>query len=203
MVSHLIFGSCARIRLIIDFEAIQCNVSGTSDFISCRAAPLPNDIQWSNMDISQRIISERKWRIHLMLMAAIIFWTPVVTFISNFGDTETWKSLGVDDRFLPSADNEYASNLMEGFVPVIILESLMKILVIIIKAIALRYIQFKTKSEAEEFVMLWHFMFRLVNVLSIVVSGGIIKTFEDGNVTENARLFVSFKTIFQSAFHKF
>jgi len=67
----------------------------------------------------------------------------------------------------------------------------MKILVIIIKAI-----QFKTKSEAEEFVMLWHFLFRLVNVLSIVVSGRIIKTFEDGNVTENARIFVSFNTIF-------
>jgi len=93
VVSHLIFGSCARIRLIIDFEAIQCNVSGTSDFISCRAAPLPNDIQWSNMDKYQRIISERKCRIHLMLMAAIIFWTPVVTFISNFGDPETFQVL--------------------------------------------------------------------------------------------------------------
>jgi len=138
-----------------------------------------------------------------MLMVAIIFWTPVVTFISNFGDPETWKSLGVDDRFLPSEDNEYTSNLMEGFVPVIILESLMKILVAIIKAIALQYIQFKTKSEAEEFVMLWHFMFRLINVLSIIVSGGIIKTFEDGNVTENARLFVSIITILQSAFNKF
>ena len=69
MVSHLILGSCARIRQIIDFEAIQCNVSGTSDFISCRAAPLPNDIQWSNMDIYQRIISNGKRNIYAQLIS--------------------------------------------------------------------------------------------------------------------------------------
>ena len=49
----------------------------------------------------------------------------------------------------------------------------MLVVVFILDLIASKYIQFKTKSEVEDFVLVYHFLFRVINLLTIFVSGGL------------------------------
>ena len=83
---------------IIKFLAIQCNISGTSNFITCRSAPMPNDITWENITMSQIDIETKKWRVGTLLVISAMFWTSVVSFLGNFNDPMLWERLGVPDE---------------------------------------------------------------------------------------------------------
>lgn len=118
-----------------------------------------------------------------LLLVGVLFWTPVVSTVSNIGNPTLWIQLGVSEENLPSQDDFLGASLA-GILPVLILELLMIVVVKVLSLIGNQYIQFKTKSENEEFVLLWHFAFRLVNLLAIMVSGGLVQLMNEENLKD-------------------
>ena len=145
---------------------------------------------WENATISQIDVDRRKWRVNMLLLVAVLFWTPVVTAVSNIGNPALWISAGFSESDIPS-DDSFLGGTMMGVLPVIILEALMIVVVYILKIIGAQYIQFKTKSECDEFVLVWHFAFRLVNLLAIMVSGGLVKLLNEENFKDATEQLVS------------
>lgn len=156
-----------------------------------RAAPTPDDILWENSTIEQKGIKKRKNQMYLLLATSIIFWTPVVSAISTVTDPGFMRKAGISESFIPKEGSEL-EGLFNGLVPVLLLEALMIVVIFVLDMIAMKYIRFKTKSEAEEFVFLWHFNFRLVNLLALIVAGGLSELWKEReNVNEATELLVS------------
>jgi len=168
-------------------SALQCNISGTSEFVTCRAAPTPDDILWENAAIEQKGIKKRKNQMYLLLVSSLLFWTTVVATIGTV--TEPGSTF-IPESIMPEEGSQL-EGLFNGLVPVLLLEALMLAVIFVLDMIAMKYIRFKTKSEAEEFVFLWHFNFRLVNLLALIVAGGVSELWKEReDVTEATELLV-------------
>jgi hypothetical protein len=61
----------------------------------------------------------------------------------------------------------------------------MLLIPVILKVIGKKLIRFKSNSELDNFVFVWHFSYRVANLLIIILSGSLLNTFEE--VTNSPR----------------
>jgi len=157
-------------------SALQCNLTGTNGFMVLRSAPDPRDMLWQNATVEHKYIKWKKLQMNALLFTGTLFWSIAVFPITVISDLERVK------KFLPSwlvpEEETFWYNLVEGYIPVIMLELLMLVVPWILRIIATKYIRFKTHSETDQFIYKWHFAYRVANLIIIVVKHQVMKTLD-------------------------
>ena len=110
-----------------------------------RSAPDPRDMLWQNATVEHKYIKWKKLQMNALLFTGTLFWSFAVFPITVISDLDRVK------KFLPSwlvpEEETFWYNLVEGYIPVIMLELLMLVVPWILRIIATKYIRFKTHSE--------------------------------------------------------
>jgi len=184
-------------------SAIQCNLVGTDNFMVTSSAPDPRDLIWANAIVEKKTISARMLQLDVFFLTGTLFWSAVISGINLFSD------LGFLSEILPvwlvPKPESFMAGLVSGYLPIIILEGIMQILLVVLKFVSRNYIHFKTKSDVsqnktyqiitcpslhlsidllalfsqvDQFVFRWHFGYRLANLCIIIVSGSLIDTIQ-------------------------
>jgi len=153
-------------------SAIQCNITGTSNFLVTSPAPDRRDIIWRNAIVERGGIFLKQKLIYGLLLTGMLFWSFIITGINTISNIDTL------DRVLPSwmipKPGSFWAGLIQGWLPVVLLEIVMKILISILNLVSKRYIRYKTRAECDNFVYKWNFAYRLANILIIILSGSLL-----------------------------
>ena len=178
---------CIEMVSTHSLPAIQCNITGTADYMVMTSAPDPNDILWKNASTERGTINWKLLQCHALLFTGTLFWSGVITAITSITDFEKIEGRLVPPWLVPD-DDSFLYGLFAGYIPILLLELLMIAVTFSLKFIAEHFIRFKTKSEIDNFVFLWHFGYRLANLIIIIVSGSIWNAIQD--LSGNPKLFV-------------
>mmetsp|Transcript_41498 Transcript_41498/g.81344 ORF Transcript_41498/g.81344 Transcript_41498/m.81344 type:complete len:610 (-) Transcript_41498:238-2067(-) len=146
--------------------ALQCNLVGTSEAMSMTSAPDPRDIIWDNILVDRKVINSKTLIATVCLVFGVLFWSSVVAFVSKVPERLNPIETGKE-----SALAKVWGNFVRAVLPVIVSEGLTKIIPKILQKIGRVYIRFKKRSNEDRFVLLWHFIFRLFQILMIIISG--------------------------------
>lgn len=157
--------------------ALQCNISGTTDFMLTISAPDPRDMLWDNATVSGRTIKVRNLQCTALLLAGVLFWGGVVVLVLSLSTLE-WLGKYLPPWMIPPP-HSFVYSLLQGYVPVVCLEVLMFFVQLFLKFIATNYIGFKTKSDIDSFVYTWHYFYRLANLLIIILSVSLKDALDD------------------------
>jgi hypothetical protein len=126
--------------------ALQCNITGTNGFMVMTSAPDPRDIIWDNATVEKQSIVIKNSQIGLVLFTSTLFWFAVVGFVTSLSDLNRIEEQQfLPDWFFPEKDT-ILYDLLEGYLPVVLLEALMLVVPIILKIFAKKVIRFKTHS---------------------------------------------------------
>lgn len=154
-------------------SAVQCNISGTSNFLVTSPAPDPRDVIWRNAIVERGAVFLKQKQIYGLLLTCLLFWAPLITGINTISNLNTLgKYL---PQFLVPKPGSFWAGLIQGWLPVVLLEAVMKVLINALNIIAKRYIRYKSRSEVDMFVYKWNFAYRLANIFIIIVSGSLLK----------------------------
>lgn len=142
------------------------------------SAPDPRDIVWDNATVEKQSITVKNAQCGLILFTGTLFWFAVVAFVTSLSNIDQYR----EQEYLPAwmfpAKDSILYELLEGFVPVVLLELLMLVVPFTLRIIAMRFIRFKTHSEVDQFIFKWHFAYRITNLISIIVRQQILKTLD-------------------------
>lgn len=131
-------------------SALQCNVTGTTDFMKSISAPDPRDISWVNVTVEKSNIRMKKMQCDAVLLTGTLFWSVVVTAITSISNLDRLA------QFLPGwlipEPGTFWYGLIQGYLPVILLEILMLFLPIVLRLVGNHFIRFKTKSNTDRCV---------------------------------------------------
>ncbi len=158
-------------------SALQCNLTGTNGYMVTAPAPDPRDMLWENAAVEKKYIQIKKLQCDALLFTGTLFWSIIVSSVTAISDLDIIKDR-LPESLVP-ADGTFLYFLVEGYLPVVLLELLMLPVPILLRIIATKFIRFKTHSEIDSFVYKWHFAYRVANLVIIVVRHQVLKTFKD------------------------
>ena len=69
-------------------SALQCNITGTTDFMLTLPAPDPRDILWENVTVEKNNIRFKKMQCDVLLLTGTLFWSVVVTAITSISNLD-------------------------------------------------------------------------------------------------------------------
>lgn len=158
-------------------SALQCNLTGITNSMETISAPDPRDVAWNNATVEADTIRVKKMQCDALLFTGTLFWSVVVTAITSFSNLD--RLGGVFPAWMIPREGTFWYGLIQGYLPVVLLELLMFFLPIVLRMIGTIYIRFKTKSETDRFVFRWHFGYRVANLAIIIVKNQIFETFTE------------------------
>jgi len=156
-------------------SALQCNITGTNQYMVTKSAPDPRDIVWENATVERGTINIKKFQMDSLLFAGTLTWSVVVIGITSISNLDRLTFL--PDWLVPATDS-FWYGLIQGYLPVIVLELLMLFILFLLRFIGEKVIRFKVKSEVDKFVFRWHFGYRVANLVIIIVSRSLIETLD-------------------------
>jgi hypothetical protein len=141
------------------------------------SAPDPRDIIWENATVELAGIQLKHSQFNALLFTGTLFWSAVVVSVTSISNLDKLSQV-LPDWMIPE-QGTFWYGLIQGYLPVVILELLMLLIPVILKVIGKKLIRFKSNSELDNFVFVWHFSYRVANLLIIILSGSLLNTFED------------------------
>ena len=134
-----------------------------------------SELRWGNVAVDREFLRIRYLFSNCLLLVGTLFWAPLVTLITTYSNVDKLS------RFLPAwmmpQPDTFWHAFIEGYFPVLVLETLMVFVVQALGLIAKYYICFKTASESDRFVFQWHFGYRLTNIFVVIISGSLKEIF--------------------------
>ena len=110
------------------------------------SAPDPRDVVWENATVQKQTIDVKNGQCALLLFTGTLFWFAVVGFVTSLSNLDQYKEKEILPAwFFPDGDS-ILYDLIEGYIPVILLELLMLIVPFTLRIIAKNFIRFKTHS---------------------------------------------------------
>ena len=139
------------------------------------SAPDPRDVIWENVTVEHKTISIKKIQFDGLLFTGTLFWSVAVSAVTSISNIDLISKY-LPGQLVPGVDT-FWYDLIQGYLPVVLLELLMKVITVIFEFIARRFIRFKTNSEVDGFVFKWHLTYRVANLVIIIVNRQMLKTF--------------------------
>merc|ERR1712003_106707 len=81
-------------------SALQCNITGTNGYMVTTSAPDPRGIIWDNATVERQIIEIKKVQFELLLLAATIPWSLLVSTIASISDLDLLSKV-LPSYFIP------------------------------------------------------------------------------------------------------
>jgi len=140
--------------LVAKQSAVQCNLTGQSNYILTSNAPDPRDMLWKNINAERGTTERRHTLVQTLLVVGLFLWGAFVTYLQ--GKTkEAVERIGI----LPKG-------VMTGYLPTAIISLVLIYLPHLFSVLAVRVIRFKSVSMVDEFILLWNTCYRLANIFS-------------------------------------
>lgn len=140
------------------------------NILKVAVAPEPRDIRWSDAHIPQKVIKRRCLNTNILLVLGVLLWSIPITFIQAFATAQQVARIPGLSWILTFQHGKYTV-LINGYLPVVALLTLILILPIIFQAIAEKYEHRKTRSEVQRSVLFRYFYYqvRLCDVVLMTV----------------------------------
>lgn len=152
-------------------QAIQCNITGTSDLLVVTPVPDIRDIKWDNMHVSKALIETRKNWANLVLVGFLVVWSILVSFIRSYKDLSTLIPL-------PIAQEPAISVFLDTYMPALVVEGIVRGIPFLIKFIS-TWIRYKSDSECDEYILKWYFGFRLLTFIFVIIGGDLVNSSDE------------------------
>ena len=133
-------------------------------------APNPKDIIWDNVSIPLPQILARTKIANANLVVGAIFWSSVVGFVNRLSNLDI---LAQDWPLLSKYSDSVAYKLLNQYLPVLVLLSLLALLPFVFDIIARSYEGRKTESEIQNSIMTRYFYYQLANVYVTITVGSL------------------------------
>eukprot|EP00612_Vaucheria_litorea_P004970 CAMPEP_0171462576 /NCGR_PEP_ID=MMETSP0945-20130129/6557_1 /TAXON_ID=109269 /ORGANISM="Vaucheria litorea, Strain CCMP2940" /LENGTH=670 /DNA_ID=CAMNT_0011989127 /DNA_START=515 /DNA_END=2527 /DNA_ORIENTATION=- len=157
--------------LSVKQAAAQCKLSNMPYTFSTQPAPEPNDMIWSNVTRPLGAIRLMTKFSNAFWIIAMLFWAIPVTFTQAIANLEGIRQ-SLPWLYIPNQE-DYLYGVISGYLPVLTLLILMTLLPMAIEYSATKVIRFKSKSEVDNYIFLWHFGFEIANLWLVLIGGSI------------------------------
>ncbi len=110
------------------------------------SAPDPRDIVWDNATVEKQSIIVKNAQCGLLLFAGTLFWFAVVGVVTSVSDLDEIRKRNILPEWFFQNPDSIWYDLVEGYLPVVLLELLMLVVPFILRIVAKTFIRFKTHS---------------------------------------------------------
>jgi len=141
-------------------------------------APEPRDIIWKNANIHKDIRRGKEISANVFLFFGIIFWSIPLAAIQAFAKAEQIAMIPGFEWVLRLNGGNFEA-LINGYLPVVALLTLICALPLIFEAIATVYEKRKTRSDVQDSIVGRYFYYQIANIYVTVTAGSIWKAAAD------------------------
>ena len=142
------------------------------DSIDVCIAPEPRDLKWKNVSIDKDIGATREFVANIFLSLGLLLWSIPLTLIQAWAKVDNVARIPGLEWIATIHDGAYKA-LINGYLPVVVLLSLICILPFVFDAIATYYEKRKTFSGVEISIVGRYFYYQLANIYITVTAGAL------------------------------
>lgn len=142
------------------------------DPIDVCVAPESRDLKWKNVSIDKDIGATREFIANIFLSLGLLLWSIPLTLIQAWAKVDNVARIpGLE--WVATAHNGAIKALINGYLPVVVLLSLICVLPFVFDAIATHYEKRKTFSGVERSIVGRYFYYQLANIYITVTAGAL------------------------------
>jgi len=142
------------------------------DSIDVCIAPEPRDLKWKNVSIDKDIGATREFVANIFLSLGLLLWSIPLTLIQAWAKVDNVARIPGMEWIATLHDGAYKA-LINGYLPVVVLLSLICVLPFVFDAIATHYEKRKTFSGVEISIVGRYFYYQLANIYITVTAGAL------------------------------
>jgi hypothetical protein len=166
----------------LDLASTTCAASTPltvkTNALRCSVAPEPREIRWNNAHVSKVTLNRRGYMTDFLLFIGLILWSFPLAAIQAFAKAEFVAQVpGM--KWILAFHGGTVTSLVNGYLPVVALLTLITILPVIFEAVATQYERRKTFSDVQASMLARYFNFQIANVYVSVTAGSILKSLAD------------------------
>lgn len=142
------------------------------DPIDVCIAPESRDLKWKNVSIDKDIGATREFIANIFLSLGLLLWSIPLTLIQAWAKVDNVARIpGLE--WVATAHNGAIKALINGYLPVVVLLSLICVLPFVFDAVATHYEKRKTFSGVERSIVGRYFYYQLANIYITVTAGAL------------------------------
>lgn len=148
------------------------------DVLIANMAPEPRDIIWENAHVNLGWSRGREWTANMLLGVGAILWSIPVASIQALATADqiaTVPGMG----WLATLDGGHVAVFVNGYLPVVLLLTIIMVLPHIFYAVALHYEDRKTRSDVQKSIIGRYFYYQLANIYITVTAGSILDSLNE------------------------
>ena len=152
----------------------------TPDVLVVRVAPEPSDLIWENVHVNLGWSRGREWTANVLLGLGALLWSVPVATIQALAAAIDIDSAADQIAAVPgmgwaaTLNGGHLANLVNGYLPVVLLLTIIMILPHIFYVVALKYEDRKTLSDVQASIIGRYFYYQLANIFITVTAGSIL-----------------------------
>lgn len=148
------------------------------DVLIAKMAPEPRDVIWENAHVNLGWSRGREWTANMLLGIGAILWSIPVASIQALATADQIASVpGMG--WLATLDGGNVAAFVNGYLPVVLLLTIIMILPHIFYAVALHYEDRKTRSDVQRSIIGRYFYYQLANIYITVTAGSILESLNE------------------------
>ena len=148
------------------------------DVLIAKMAPEPRDVIWENAHVNLGWSRGREWTANMLLGIGAILWSIPVASIQALATADQIAAVpGMG--WLATLDGGNVAAFVNGYLPVVLLLTIIMILPHIFYAVALHYEDRKTRSDVQRSIIGRYFYYQLANIYITVTAGSILESLNE------------------------
>ncbi|KAL7521067.1 hypothetical protein ACHAWX_005758 [Stephanocyclus meneghinianus] len=160
-----------------DLQTVTCAVKtplfDKPDVLVVSMAPEPRDLIWENAHVNLGWSKGREWTANMLLGLGAILWSIPVASIQALATADQIANVpGMS--WISTLNGGSVAGFVNGYLPVVLLLSIIMILPGIFYAVALHYEDRKTQSDIQKSIIGRYFYYQLANIYVTVTAGSIL-----------------------------
>lgn len=145
------------------------------DVLVVAMAPEPRDIIWDNVHVNLAWSKGREWTANVLLGLGAILWSIPVSSIQVLATADTLAGVpGMS--WISTLNGGEVAAFVNGYLPVVLLLTIILILPYIFYGVALHYEDRKTQSDIQKSIIGRYFYYQLANIFITVTAGSILES---------------------------
>jgi len=154
----------------------------SADALICKMAPEPRDIIWENAHVNLSWSTGREWTANMLLGLGAILWSIPVASIQALATADQIANVpGM--AWIETLNGGAVAGFVNGYLPVVLLLSLIMVLPMIFHVLALHYEDRKTQSDIQKSIIGRYFYYQLANIYITVTAGSVLDSL--GEIVEH------------------
>lgn len=159
-----------------DLSTVACANSAplSHDYqvLKVQVAPDPRDVRWENAHINASYAKGREWTANFLLVLGAVLWSIPIASIQALATVEHLATIP-GFHWMNSFNGGPFSSIINGYLPVVALLTIIGVLPFVFKTIAEKYEFKKTQSDVEQSILARFYYYQLANIYITVTAGSI------------------------------